>query len=101
MTDKHTPGPWGDKQVLIRGATFLAIAHFQSKEAEANARLIAAAPDLLEALKWMVENDETNTGDEPLDDHGGYTWNEINAYWIAGLNRARAAIAKATGGVND
>lgn len=56
-----------------------------------------AAPDLLEALKWCVENDETNTGDVPLEDHGGRTWNEINEYWIDGLNRANSAIAKAEG----
>ena len=40
------------------------------------ARLLAAAPELLEALKWAVEN--------PNDD----------AYWI---EQARAAILKATG----
>jgi uncharacterized coiled-coil DUF342 family protein len=51
---------------------------------------------LREALQWMVDNDDTNTGDEPLYDHGGLSWNEINAYWIAGLNRARAAL-KETG----
>jgi hypothetical protein len=65
---------------------------------EANARLIAAAPELLEALKWMVANDETNEGDEPLPERGGLSWNEINAYWVDGLNKARAAIAKAEGG---
>lgn len=62
--------------------------------------------ELLAALKWMVDNDETNEGDEPLDNdltagmlgvRPGATWNEINAYWIEGLNRARAAIAKAEG----
>ena len=42
----------------------------------ANAHLRAAAPELLEALKWAVDN--------PNDD----------AYWI---EQARAAIAKATG----
>jgi hypothetical protein len=51
--------------------------------------------ELLEALQWMVENDDTNEGDEPLDHLGGATWNEFNAYWIEGLNKARAAIAKA------
>ena len=45
-------------------------------EIAANARLIAAAPELLEALKWAVDN--------PNDD----------AYWI---EQARAAIANATG----
>ena len=45
----------------------------------------AAAPDLLEALKWMVDNDETNESDT-----------EGSAYYIDGLNQARAAINKAT-----
>lgn len=53
--------------------------------------------ELVEALKWMVDNDETNEGDEPLEDLGGRSWNEINAYWVDGLNRARDAIAKAEG----
>lgn len=53
-----------------------------------NKALISAAPELLEALEWMVANDETNEGDE---------WEEINRFWIDGLNRARAAIAKAKG----
>jgi hypothetical protein len=57
-------------------------------------RLRAERDRLREALQWMVDNDDTNTGDEPLYDHGGLSWNEINAYWIAGLNRARAALGE-------
>lgn len=49
---------------------------------------------LREALQWMVDNDETNEGDEPMEDFGGQSWNEINAYWIEGLNRARAALGE-------
>lgn len=64
---------------------------------EDDARLIAAAPELLEALIWMVENDDTYEGDKPVESLHGATWNEHNAYWIEGLNKARAAIAKATG----
>lgn len=52
---------------------------------------------LLEALKWMVENDDTNEGDEPVEHLGGSTWNESNKYWIDGLNKARAAILQSTG----
>ena len=53
--------------------------------------------ELLEALKWMVANDDTNEGEEPVDSLGGVTWNEYNEYWVTGLNKARAAITKATG----
>jgi hypothetical protein len=47
---------------------------------------------LREALRWFIDNDETNQGDEPMPEFGGQSWNEINAYWIDGLNRARAAL---------
>jgi hypothetical protein len=113
---KHTPGPWkAQPREFPEGQWFLegqwevvstcenerliaeAAPHIDSDSEEANARLIAAAPELLEALVWMVENDETYEGDEPIREHNGRTWNEVNAYWIEGLNRARAAIAKAEG----
>ena len=51
---------------------------------------------LREALKWFIDNDETNEGDAPLPEYGGRSWNEINAYWIDGLTRARAVL-KGTG----
>jgi hypothetical protein len=57
-------------------------------------RLYEANQAMLSALKWMVENDETNEGDQPVESLGGQSWNEYNAYWIDGLNKARAAIAK-------
>ena len=47
---------------------------------------------LREAVQWFIDNDDTNQGDEPLPEFGGESWNEINAYWIDGLNRARAAL---------
>jgi hypothetical protein len=61
------------------------------------AQLADSHTELLEALEWMVDNDETYEGDEPLHNHGNRSWNEINAYYIDGLNKARAAIAKAKG----
>lgn len=95
MTTKHTPGPWtygrvrlgqgfaewivtaihherGRSNVLIAGDTQN---HTPSDEAEANARLIAAAPDLLEAVRDMIS------------DHGDLS--------EATLAFARAALAKA------
>jgi len=81
---KHTPGPWSIRQesvwsvgtdhemtALVYGCT--------DTEEEANARLIAAAPDLLEALKILAKQAES---------HGAE-----GVYW----DKARAAIAKAEG----
>lgn len=59
---------------------------------EADTKLIQ---EMREALEWMIENDDTNEGDEPLHEHGGRSWNEMNSYWIEGLNKARAALSKA------
>jgi hypothetical protein len=55
-----------------------------SEEGKANARLIAASPDLLAALKRYVEHDDTNH--EP----GNTFWQQIK-------DEALAAIAKAEG----
>lgn len=90
---KHTPGPWivssqhndwHDKMdgVIVRSCNNDEIrpAGAQTLGDEmADLLLIAAAPDLLEALRQIVEQ------------HG--QWN--NGIWAA--NIARAAIAKATG----
>ncbi len=57
---KHTPAPWKASGLEIRHAERSLIlaqvykhlpANQSKEEAEANARLIAAAPELLEALK--------------------------------------------------
>jgi hypothetical protein len=63
MPDSHTPGPWEliDKGTLANGMRIWklvakgdrASALFQMVEGEADARLIAAAPDLLSALERL------------------------------------------------
>jgi hypothetical protein len=74
---KHTPGPWkearinsltinvvphsihGFKAQVVGGGDGQMVAHAFGKtsaEAEANAHLIAATPDLLEALRWVRAN---------------------------------------------
>lgn len=103
---EHTPGPWvvkrcyrgypqrihapkGDdtqpglvgKDVTRWGAISLP----SSNEGEANARLIAAAPDLLGALEALECADRAPTAARAM------------AYDIA-MRKARAAIAKARGG---
>ena len=79
---KHTPGPWhtaGEQGVQIRSAKdqIAKVWTMRGNEWKANARLIAAAPELLEALQDMVS------------DHASLS--------AATLAFARAAIAKATG----
>lgn len=89
MGAKHTPGPWEAIGNLVRSPAAKELGSgvmlaecadrwFQkvnSDEAKANARLIAAAPELLEALNDLLEQ------------------SGIDGLWA---DKARAAIAKAT-----
>ena len=93
MSAKHTPGPWntgGSGWIGIRKEdrciARLDDAGFATLSAEdrANARLIAAAPDLLAALKNLVGA----YGGEPMSAEGS-----LDAY-----ENAKAVIAKAEGG---
>ena len=55
---KHTPGPWTTEtdSCMVRNAQKVAVAFTSNlQNADANARLIAAAPDLLAALKGLLE----------------------------------------------
>lgn len=58
--NKHTPAPWRlDKDlILARDGTSPARAHEYSdaNEVSANARLIAAAPEMLEQLEQVLEH---------------------------------------------
>lgn len=105
-----TPWPWGIEQTDDRNwigfmrpdgrKVELIVCHTDrysfTKEArersDADARLIAAAPELLEALDLMVRSAyEVSTAINPR----GYSWSE--GYLDEALVHARAAIAKATG----
>jgi hypothetical protein len=57
MDAKHTPGPWVPVELKIgRKSFWIAIsAEGKLRETEGNARLIAAAPDLLEALQACAD----------------------------------------------
>lgn len=85
MSANHTPGPWvvsHKKRHKITKESGLVLANAvkcSNPNYEANARLIAAAPELLDALKDM------------LDYYGTASAN------VEFLTKARAAIAKATG----
>ena len=64
MSTQHTPGPWEvtntdkDTITIVRRGVFTVAALWSSTqpryEQEANARLIAAAPDMLQALAYVV-----------------------------------------------
>lgn len=92
-TSKATPGPWtvsGDAEVYYAPDGFaVASAQGYKGEREANARLISAAPDMLEALKRAAEALQTAAGcpDDTYWEPGGEGHDANNA--------ALEAIAKA------
>lgn len=115
MSAKHTPGPWRTSEFfsglrsLIKGPHGMQIALCQRYEewtvetVEANARLISAAPDLLEALQAargivqldrdsIVESESCPVTGKVSDLAGGI----IDEYDTA-LAKIDSAIAKATG----
>lgn len=124
---EHTKGPWEvartDAGIIVRtesakktraGASrYAAIGGFdrsdpeQLAEALANARLIAAAPELLEALSELVDDINAlvseSHGVAGLHRNGDVaTWDEIlpggRFEWLGSLERAESAIAKAAEG---
>lgn len=93
MEKKHTPGPWKTQMHIsldrmeIRDANGRRIAEcamvfpMSAKTHEANASLIAAAPELLDALRMVIAHDGRLTGAD---------WDTI-----------RAAVDKAEGGAAE
>ena len=92
----HTPGPWHvicqsngvSVKIGERG-----IALFRWDKDDADALLIAAAPELLQALELFIAE-----GNEPSINgrHDGYS-RPRHPQWRVALHAARAAIAKAKG----
>jgi hypothetical protein len=89
QTAKHTPGPWRLSEGYLIGPNDNLIkvclrenssAHIKDEEV-ANARLIAAAPELLENLQRIIDRIEENS---------------LQTYFPSAYERAKAAIAKAT-----
>ena len=106
----HTPGPWivyqpesihtcyegEDNPATIRAggthvATIPGMRPHLTGRSQLNARLIASAPDLLAALESILSS---TCGDIGEDGYDGCIRIEAKS-----LDRAREAIAKATGGV--
>lgn len=95
MTTQHTPKPWhyhsghnGEFLITCESGGFAPIARVKGdkrstlKDAEANARLIAAAPELLAALYAMMDNCYDPDRNDEI---------------VQAFNAAREAIAKAEG----
>ena len=106
---KHTPGPWepcniGDgKLSIIHNGPIAYTGDAGNNEGEANARLIAAAPDMLAALEKCRNMAESLLGcdgwRELLRNHSATShdnWLGPDIHGIA--DTAQAAIRKATGG---
>lgn len=111
---KHTPGPWfvfedfdpedfdddseadfgrectiaQRREGCVTSGVVVTGVDYETERHRANARLIAAAPDLLEALRELLPLFDMVTG---LDDQGSNALGQAE-------NLIRAAIAKATGG---
>jgi hypothetical protein len=92
---KHTPGPWKELNGFIFSGRAMLFAaptveecssgcsiHPESKEHKANAILATAAPELLEALKELLECSPCKNGCDPDD------MTCANNKAIAAINRA-------------
>lgn len=99
MKPKHTPGPWKlintGENIFIGPDQFMTAAYiakasgFDSQERDANARLIAVAPEMLHALKEVLVLIER-------DGSGGQTYDSyVYASGIA--HKIDAIIVKAEG----
>jgi len=99
--NKHTPGPWDFDSFALREeiraennpliATVCSVHCDSPEQMKANARLIAAAPELLEALRWYAELAE---------DLNRYPWtveSTLAELRNDGGKRAKEVIAKAKG----
>ena len=110
----HTPGPWAKDytlsgQLIIKGASPYTGKPFARKvatisdhsksangqrETDANAALIASAPELLAVLKIAVSYLEANRPKGKIRE----IFTQLNEYENGVLKPARAAIAQAEGG---
>jgi hypothetical protein len=102
---KYTPSPWQVIGKTVRSKTF-AIADLiygEDAELKANGKLIAAAPELLEALRLATETVALHTGNGANFKGIDYPRcpNGEDVDYEAVLKQCRALIAKATGQSNE
>ncbi|CUJ42077.1 hypothetical protein U2261_10510 [Achromobacter xylosoxidans] len=104
MTTSHTPGPWKVFDTMVDGETYgidgadgTAVVYYGFRDTEdgirkkADAFLIAAAPELLQALQKLLDLQVAKKELEYLDK--GIGTKTPNAAWL----EARSAVAKARG----
>ncbi len=109
MKTNHTPGPWTIDRLIgrISGGTYPSIVGFrvpcsqyehETAEVEANARLIAAAPEMLEALEEIISTLDSSKAHSAKAE---LIKDPSMSYLIQALNLkyeiAKKAIAKAKG----
>lgn len=94
MNSSHTPGPWSYYLNPLTGKSAIAPSGdwppLAKVNTESDARLIAAAPELLAALESLLS--ERYALEEPEQYDGDDNWTSNSPASVA----ARAAIAKAT-----
>lgn len=92
-SNKHTPGPWTINGLDVQGQTMddIVVANIQDAISNpADARLIAAVPELLEVAQLILAEWEKPTA--------GVLPGELIARLSQYSDIARAAVRKATGG---
>ncbi len=101
---KHTPGPWtawgttirANKGDYVASAKYYPIPGVDDDNSDANARLIAAAPELLEACKGVLALFASLTI-QPNGDHDNPETDPAYIVTFGELAKLRAAIEKAEG----
>jgi hypothetical protein len=102
MKPTHTPGPWSPVANFHQtgricddeGNVVAEIPYHQDKWSAQNARLIAAAPEMLEALEMMIEVVENSN----LTSSQGYIYNAIIPAMYDALKKARGESSPTEGG---
>ena len=122
----HTPGPWGityggsdheprkpNKPFYVigpmphRNRSTKILAHVPGWDTEyagmgpANARLIAAAPDLLEACKWFMAQLDSSVFVRDTSKDGDADWHIRSMRLVVDLGKAATAITKAEGNARE
>ncbi len=94
MSD-HTPGPWRFRKSGVYGSDecpqSLCLINQGKENCHMNGLLIAAAPDMLAALKYVFSVIEGAEGPNRLDDGEIVLWQDVAA-------KVESAITKAEGG---